>query len=127
MDRILGIDFGTKRIGLAISDESSQFAFPNGVLEHDKKVLKVIQEICVRDHVGTVLMGVPIGFSGQETDMTAKARDFGKRLEELGIAVVYVNEVLSTKEAYRGPTAKESIDAAAAAVVLQSFLDRKGV
>ncbi|MEK7642856.1 MAG: Holliday junction resolvase RuvX [Patescibacteria group bacterium] len=122
--RLLGIDFGTKRVGLALSDEGKTLAFPNSVIAQDEDTLEMITAICARESVELVVLGLPLGFGGQETDMTKHVREFGEQLKGAGIEFEYEPELLSSKEAWRSGGSNK-IDASAAAIVLQSFLDRK--
>ena len=129
MSRYLGIDYGTKRVGLALSDESRRFAMPYRVLEGREVVIKKeIERICKKENVTHIVVGLPAGLAGQETQMTRKAKMFAGSLKSLGLPVELENEFFSSGEAKRGPTKKQKIDAAAAALILQSYLERwKGV
>ncbi len=127
MARYLGIDYGEKRIGIALSDEENNFAFPKEVIavKNEAQVIADVAAIVAQGKVDTIIVGLPLGFSMQETGSTKKARDFGEFLKQkLGIEVIFENEVLTTKKAEKsGGVSKEMIDAASAAVLLQSFLD----
>ncbi|OGZ51311.1 MAG: hypothetical protein A3F26_02195 [Candidatus Ryanbacteria bacterium RIFCSPHIGHO2_12_FULL_47_12b] len=128
MNRVLGIDYGTSRIGLALSDERGKIAFPHKVIIVRKKligeIIKKLREICIKESVSEIVVGLPRGLSGmQDTEMTKSVREFADALAALHLPVHLEEEFLSTKEASRGPTAKSHIDASAAAIILQSFLD----
>jgi putative Holliday junction resolvase len=121
--RYLGIDYGTKRIGLALSDEAGGMAFPYGVLDNDKKKFVAIKKICDDNKVGGIVCGVPIGLKMQETAMTIAVRAFAEKLEaHIGIKVHLVNELFSSKEAAHFQGTHSKIDASAAALILEDYL-----
>ena len=128
--KYLGIDYGEKRIGIAVSDEGAKFAFPKYVdvsvgLERWKIVARNLKKIIDEENIGGVVVGLPLGFSMQETESTKKARSFGEFLQkELNIEVIFQNEVLSTMEVEKSGAVREGmVDASSAALILQSFLD----
>jgi len=124
MSRILGIDYGTKRIGLAISDELKRLAFPYKTIEADQNAHATLEMICKQESIERIIVGLPRGLQTmQATDMTKKVRAWAKALSGLGVPVVFVDEFFSTKEASGLPTKKDHIDQAAATIILQSFLD----
>jgi len=126
--RYLGIDYGTKRVGIALSDEEGNFAFPNKVIEvkNEPQVIAELISIVAQEKVTAIVIGLPLNFHFQETPQTRVVKEFGERFRKdlEGMPILFVNEVLSTKEAERSPgVSKKMIDAASAAVLLQSFLD----
>jgi len=144
--RILGIDFGTKRIGLALSDRSAKFAFPHSVISNlsTSDVDRLVKKICEENDVKKIVLGRPMGYKGDATKILKEIEKFKNKLEkEVGLEVVYENEVLTTQEAkrpfkanlprgkisnYRGSTSiVKNIDASAAAIILQSYLDKNNV
>ncbi len=126
MSRILGIDFGTRRIGLALSDEELRLAFPHRVLQSSGKIVEEIGAICASEEISEIVVGLPRGLANmQDTAMTAQVRTFAKSLEALKLPVHFEEEYLSTREAHGSPARQKEIDASAATIILQSFLDRK--
>lgn len=126
--KLLGIDYGEKRIGVAVSNDCGKMAFPVGVIENkSQKVLNYLKNLVDERKIDAIVIGLPLGFSMQETQSTKKARGFGKFLKkELNIDVFFQNEVLSTKEVEKsGSAKKEMVDASSAALILQSFLEHK--
>lgn len=132
--RALGIDFGEKRIGLAISDPAGRVAVPLDTLErrNDRSALRQIAEIARREGVERLVLGEPVGLDGQRGPAAERARRFGERLAEIsGLPVRLVNEALTTVAAqerlreagvdYRRDPSR--IDAMAAQVLLQEALD----
>lgn len=128
--KYLGIDYGEKRIGVAVSDNEEKFAFPKYVEvasgpERFMVAARNLKKIVDTEQIGAIVVGLPLGFSMQETQSTKKALEFGKFLKkELNIEVIFQNEVLSTAEVEKSGAAREDmIDASSAALILQSFLD----
>lgn len=119
--RYLGIDYGEKRIGLALSDEGGKIAMPYGVVNYFNKILSILK----KEKVGKIVIGLPVGFSGQESAQTLETKKFAEALgKKVKLPIELENEVLSTKIASRF-SAKDKIDASSAAVILQSYLDKQ--
>jgi len=134
--RFLGIDFGEKRIGLAISDPEGRLAVPLTTLErrNDRSALRQIAEIAQREGVGRLVLGEPVDLYGRKGPTAERARRFGARLAELtGLPVEWVDEALTSVEAagrlrQAGIDARREpgrIDAVAAQILLQDALDRE--
>lgn len=125
--RSLGIDYGEKRIGVAISDEEGNFAFPYSVVLHDKNALKRIRGIIEKEGVAEIGVGLPQNFSRQDTEATKRVRVFAEELKgAVGIPVIFVDETLSTAEVIKsGAASHEMRDASSAALILQTHLNRK--
>jgi putative holliday junction resolvase len=133
--RSLGIDFGEKRIGLAVSDPGGVFAVPLTTLErrNDRSAIRQIAEIARQEGVGRLVLGEPVGLDGQRGPNAERVRRFGERLAELtGLPLELVGEALTTVEATERlrqagvDTRREParIDAVAAQILLQEALDR---
>ena len=126
--RYLGIDYGKKRTGIALSDEGGVFAFPHGIFNTDALLMQNIQNICSEESVGTIVMGESRTYQGQKNPIMKKIEMFKKKLEtETGIPVVFEPEMLTSQEARRMKEEgdKTFVDDSAAALILQSFLDKK--
>jgi putative Holliday junction resolvase len=123
--KYLGIDFGEKRVGIAISDEEGKFAFPNVVLDNDKDLLKNIVGLCMRNAVETVVMGESKNFQGKVNEIMWKIEGFKKQIEAVGIRVVYEPEFMTSVQASRITGENDMLDASAAAIILQSYLDKQ--
>ncbi len=132
--RVLGIDYGRKRIGLALSDPRQVIAQPHGFLENNgtfpAKLAKLIQE----QEVGEVVIGLPRSMDGSSSDMTREAQDFAERVRAwVPLPVHMYDERLTTLQAERalleGNVRREqrklSRDAVAAALLLQAFLQSR--
>lgn len=123
--RLMGIDYGEKRIGIAVSDQNGRFALPYGVLENKKGVILKIKEICRKKDVGKVIIGLPLDFKNMPTHATKGARDLKNKLEkEIDIDIFFEKEFLTTKEAERIQGKIKKIDASAAALILKSYIER---
>ncbi|MEK7520170.1 MAG: Holliday junction resolvase RuvX [Patescibacteria group bacterium] len=116
--KFIGIDYGDKNIGIAVSDEEGKIAFPRTTIQNDGSAVEAIWKLCTDETIGTIVVGVPISFSGMPSEQEHKTRAFGKLVEHMiaSIPVAYENEIFTTKI---GKT-----DAGAAAVILQGYLDR---
>ena len=128
--RILGIDYGTLRVGLALSDESGQFAFPLETLPNDPHLLENIAHVISDKDVGEVAIGDTRAEGGASNNITEFADRFREALAtRTKIPVHAVREAWSSVEASRfAPKGHERDDAASAAIILQRFLDmHKGV
>ena len=135
--RVLAADYGTRRIGLAVSDASGTLATPLTTLTRragKRPPIARILEIAASHGVACLVVGLPLDPRGGETSWTAEVRDFGGRLgDRSGLPVHFVDESYSSAEAEArirsiGLTRKKRedkarIDAGAAAIILQDWLD----
>jgi putative pre-16S rRNA nuclease len=132
--RILALDVGDRRIGLAISDAMGMLASPLQIIEN-KNIAAACREIEViaRDkEARKIIVGLPLSMSGEDSEQTAKTREFADNLAEIvKLPVVFCDERLSTVTAAnlhrevktgRGKP-RQRLDAMAAAVILQGCLD----
>lgn len=135
LGRVLGLDLGDVRIGVAISDPERRFAVPLGTVHTGAPAdLKAVAEL-VREHdVGLVVVGHPLLMSGGVGDRARKAEAFAGALRGfVEVPVVLQDERLSTVEADRalreagasGRERRRAVDRSAATVILQSYLDAR--
>jgi putative Holliday junction resolvase len=137
--RILGLDVGTHRIGVAVSDETELIASPLTYLKVGKKlegVLGEIRALCLKHQVKTVVVGLPLSLSGGEGGQSVRrAKKMGGLVEEaLDVPVVYWDERFTTLEAERllvqadvgRKSRRDVVDKVAAALILQGYLDSQG-
>lgn len=122
--RIVGIDYGKKRIGIAFSDESREFAFPHDVFLNKEGVLEEVIEFLKVNNTDVVVVGESKNFEGGDNKIMVEARKFVETLRAAGMTVIYEPELFSTMQAERLQGRRDDIDASAAAVILQSYLDR---
>lgn len=137
--RVLGIDYGDRRIGVALSDPTGTIASPLPTL-HKRRGKRPpygkIRDIAREHGVEAVVLGLPLSPEGTETEWTAEVRDVGRNLERrLDVPVHFVDERMTSARAERTVRKrmglprgerekKERVDAAAAVLILQSWLDR---
>jgi putative Holliday junction resolvase len=129
--RVLSVDPGERRVGLAISDPLGITA--QGLPTFDRKsgdVLAHLRALCERYQVARIVVGRPLSLSGRETDSTRRAAEFARVLaDQLSIPVDLWDERLSSVEAQRvlaGARAeKGAVDRVAAVLILQGYLDAK--
>jgi putative holliday junction resolvase len=134
--RILALDPGTKKIGVAVSDELQITARPLLVIKRTawKKVLKQISDLIAEFDAVALVLGLPLEFEGGESEMSAEARKLARNFSlSLKIPVFLQDERVSTYEA-RGNLwkkganhreIKQNLDAEAAVIILRDFIDRK--
>ncbi|MCK5844842.1 MAG: Holliday junction resolvase RuvX [Victivallales bacterium] len=131
---VLGLDYGTVRIGVALSDFTEIIAHPRKLVlaEPRRDCLEHIFEICVSNDVSRIVVGLPKHMSGDEGDSAVAARKFGAAVaDRTSLPVDYIDERLTTVSAdnvlnecdVRGVKRKERIDSIAAAIILQNYLD----
>lgn len=133
MKRVLGIDNGDVRVGVAISDELGFMAHPLETIDVRKTdAISRIRDVAVERDVDTIVVGMPRNMNGTHGPASEKAKDFAEKLKAaLPCRVVTWDERLTTVSAQRslqeaGKKAKDQkgiIDQAAAQVILQSWLD----
>ena len=124
--KIFGIDFGTKNVGISISDDEGKVAFPRGTLRRDVETTTSIIDMIQKEQVSTVVLGMPQNVPDEwKRDIDI----FKKELEEKGVVVVLQDESFSSHEAHQGAhqfgLKQVDTDQVAAAVILQRYLDKQ--
>lgn len=132
-ERIVALDVGDARIGVAVSDASRLIASPVEVIHRVGfgPDVKRVQEICRRYDTTLILSGLPLNLNGTEGPQAAKVRLFCKQLEKVGLVVYYQDERLTTVTAENAlleqnmhrAQRRQNVDKVAAAVILQQYLD----
>ncbi|OHB18806.1 MAG: hypothetical protein A2854_02990 [Parcubacteria group bacterium RIFCSPHIGHO2_01_FULL_56_18] len=123
--RYLGLDYGAKRIGVAVSDTDGGFAFPRETIPNDNTAIDRLQKLIKEEGIKAIVIGDARAVSGAENTITAEAEAFAKKLESfLKLPVTPIWEAWSSVEAARfAPKGREHDDSAAAAIILQRYLD----
>lgn len=123
--KYLGIDYGTKRVGLAVSDAGGSIAFPHSVVQNDGELLGKLVELVKSAWIRTVVIGDTRAGNGAENTITPEAEKFAEELRAAAeVPVEWAREAGSTVEASRyAPPGREHDDSASAAIILQRFLD----
>ena len=134
--KVMGIDFGLKRIGIALSDIMGFLASPYTTLYRtdEESDINFIKKIVSEFGVKTIVFGLPYEMSGNEGEIAKKTKEFSLKLErETGCEIVFVDERLSSLEAEEQlkltikdwKKRKLLLDQVSASIILQSYLDRK--
>lgn len=136
--RYLGIDYGTKRIGLALSDEEGTLAFPHAVLPNQAGIVQAIEDVVRNEDVEAFVMGESTDLKGEANPVQKQIVGFANALERrFELPIFFEKEFMTSTEAH-GRQGKESLharqtgfvkptelDARAAALILQRFLDKQ--
>ncbi len=137
MTRILGIDYGERRVGLALSDETATIASPLPTLKRRRGKRPPVAPVArlVEEHrVSEIVVGLPLTLEGEENEWTREIREFGRKLgQRTGCPVAFQDERMTSVRAERAVRSlglskdqreeKERVDAAAAVLILQAHLD----
>lgn len=132
--RIIGLDVGDKRIGIAISDPLHYTAAGLETIKRQnmEKDVRMISQIAERHGAMTIVIGLPLNMDGSSGEQAEKVRSFGRKLAKLiDVPIIYEDERLSTISAIRTLTLqkvktgknRELVDMQAAAIILQRYLD----
>lgn len=133
--RYLGIDYGSKRVGLALSDEAGTMGFPHDILANTAILLDTVVSLIVRERVGAVVIGESKNLDGTDNPIAQSARAFGELIAaRTQLPVHYESEVFTTAEARRvhdqvvktrAERPQPLLDASAAALILTGYLSKK--
>ncbi len=123
MSKILSIDYGLKRVGLAITDQKQKIVFPHSTLIHNKFIIEEIKKLCQREEVEKIIVGLPVGLNSRESEQTVITKKFITLLKEnINIPVIEEDERLSSQMAER--FSNKSKDEISAMIILESYLQR---
>ncbi len=135
---LLGIDFGEKRIGISVSDETGTFAFPREVLQNDENAVSKIATIVLENKIEKIIFGLSQNSEGIDNPVMINGRKFAEDLGKIsGVEIVFQNESFSSFHAeidFNKPTGAErkeahsahldgTVDASAATIILQRYID----
>lgn len=130
--RYLGVDYGSSKIGLALSDEAGTMGFPHSVVANTPRFVDDVCKLIAKENVGAVVIGESRNLAGGENAIAKDARAFGSQVAvQAGVPAFYESEVFTSAEARRAPekelksrAAKRrvNVDASAAALILTSYL-----
>ncbi len=122
--RYLGIDYGTKRVGIAMSDENGDMAFPKEVLKNDARLIENLRKIVTENEIKKVVIGESKDFKMKDNAIMTEILDLQAVIEKtFEIDALLHPEFMSSQQAefFQGKTA--TTDASAATIILQSYLD----
>jgi putative Holliday junction resolvase len=126
----LALDVGEKRIGVAVGDSGVKIAVPFDTIEVDGNEVERIAQLVVSEKADTVVVGYPRNQSGEPTAQTAYVENFAKQLADIAPDLVFQDESLTSVLAeqrlkgYGRPYSKGDIDAQAAAIILQDYMEQ---
>lgn len=130
MKRVIGLDIGSKRIGVAVSDPFLITASPKGYIENNEKAIENIKKLIQEYQTKDIVVGLPLTLKGQEGEQAVYTRDFVKKLKENipDINIIFVDErfTSSLAQKYINPKKvkdKGKIDSLSAVFILQTYLD----
>lgn len=128
MSRVLGIDYGTKKNGIALSDEGKKFAFPKTVHPNSWEYFSAyLRDLIVKEDIDEIVVGLPAMLDGSDSALTPEVKEFGEKIKNFTKMPVYFENESFTSSAVdsQGAAPHGKSDASAAALILQSFLDRR--
>ena len=123
------LDVGEKRIGVAVADSSVRIAVPFLTIEVDGSEIQAIAEVVLKEQADTLILGYPRNQQGEATAQTQYVEMFAERLKDLDVKILFQDEsltiVLSEQRliSHKKPYTKGDIDAQAAAIILQDYLE----
>ncbi len=121
--KVLAIDYGNKWIGLAISDDERRMAFAYETLENNSKLFSVLNEIVKKEEIYKIGIGLPLNKQMKPTQQTAETENWAEKLiKKVEIPIDFENEIFTSRAANK--LGAKNQHAAAAAIFLQSYLDR---
>lgn len=124
--KYLCIDYGKKKLGIAVSDDGGEMAFPCMVIENNKSLLIEIKQLCKELKIGSIVMGESVDQNGKPNPIAKDARAFAVSLENtLDLPLFFEKEWMTSVHARAMQEGKEIVDDSAAALILQRYLDRK--
>jgi putative Holliday junction resolvase len=121
--RLLAIDYGEKRVGIASTDDTGQFALPRTVLPNDADLVGKILELKEKEGVERVILGESKNLDQTPNPIQARIEELKIKLEEAGVEVVLHPEIYTSMEADRLQGNNAMHDASAAALILKSYID----
>lgn len=133
-DRFLGLDIGEVRIGVAVSDELGMIASPVTMIPRKSDVAAELRKLIAQYKPARLIVGLPVGLSGREGPQAKATREFAEALgEDVGLPMEYWDERMSSSiaeqalisQGTRREKRKQHVDAMAAAIILQGYLDNQ--
>ena len=125
--KLLGIDYGERKIGLALADLETKIATPYKILTNSKDILAKISQICQREEIDKIIIGMPLSLKGTMSKQYKSVVNFINKLKkELDLEIIEQDEKLTSMYAQRllkETKAKHLDDDVAAMLILQSYLD----
>jgi putative Holliday junction resolvase len=123
--RLLGIDYGTKRVGIAVSDQNAEYALPFSTISNSKRMIDEIVEIAKNNAIKEIVLGESKNYKGEANAILPATLELKKNLEAKGLIVHLEPEFMTSAHVEKLQGKTDTIDASAAALILQSFLDKR--
>ncbi len=135
--KYLGIDYGSKKVGIALSDDEGNIAFPKCVIENSNTLLESVKQTILDEQVETVVLGASLNYKGEDNPIMKDIKKFKQLLEETSdVPIHFESEVMTSAQTRLQPHASDEprsrkkkpqnqTDDVAAAFILQSYLDKK--
>jgi putative holliday junction resolvase len=124
--RYLGLDYGHKNIGLALSDPQGDFVYSYSVIKNDKQSIQTIADICQKEGVVEIVIGESRDFKGQPNPILVSSQNFAEEVKSATkLPVNWQTETYSSREAARTIGDDDNLDARAAAIILESYLAKR--
>lgn len=126
---LIALDIGEKRTGVALADTAVRIAVPYDTIDVDGTEIATITEIIVREKVDAIVIGYPRNQAGLPTAQTSYVESVADKLKDVDVPIVFQDESLTSViaedrlKAHRRPYTKADIDAQAAAIILQDYLE----
>lgn len=135
--KALGIDYGDRRIGIAVSDNEREVVFVREYIENTSRseVIQKIKDLCDQDQISLIVVGLPLNMDGEDTDQTVKVRLFTEDLKKAIKKEIVLHDerltatqsdVILTSIGVKSDARKERKDAIEASLILQNYLDLLG-
>lgn len=127
--KVIALDVGEKRIGVAAADSTTKLAYPLTTLSVDGTELESIKAIIVDEKTDIIVVGYPRNQNGETTNQTVSVEEFVKELKVFGVPIVYQDESLTSVTAenqlksHKKPYQKSDIDAYAASIILTDYME----
>jgi len=124
--RKMGIDYGSKRVGIALTDEGGKMAFPHGVLPNDQNLQKEIENLITEKEVSEIVIGHSLNRVGEPNPIHTKVEELVMDITlSIGIPIHLQPEQYTTQEAIRLQGKNDMVDASAATIILNSYLTQQ--
>lgn len=121
----MGIDYGSKRVGIAFTDDAGMMAFPHSVLKNDRDLLKTLLDLIKEKEADEIVIGLSLGRDGLPNEIHNRVTELVTDLTlQVGLPVHLEPEQYTTQEAVRFQGRNDKTDASAAAIILNSFITR---
>ena len=122
----LGIDYGEKRVGIAISDKEGKVSFPKVVWENNSDLIKKISEFCLENKIESIVIGESRDYKGEENKINPQIISFKKNLSvAIKLPISLEPEFMTSMQVEKTFGKTDMLDASAASIILQTFLDKE--